>query len=144
MDRVQALAALEDAIGVILRRYRQGVENDALTFGQFAVMRILAQDGPMAMGEVAQALGVSLAGATGLIDRLVHAQMVRRYRSETDRRVVWVELSEAGKEEYARLQTARNQYMARMFSCLDERELDDLVRILDRVAGSMEEFAAKS
>ncbi len=98
----------------------------------------------MAMGEVAQALGVSLAGATGLIDRLVHAQMVQRYRSETDRRVVWVELSDTGRDEYARLQAARSAYMARMFSCLDDAELNQLVAILERVASSARDLAAKA
>ena len=132
-DRAEGLEALEEVIRRISRRYRQRMGEDGLTFGQFALMRILSQGGPMAMGEVAHALGVSLAGATGLIDRLVHADMVRRTRSESDRRVVWVDLSEHGQLEFERLHAQRNEYLGRMFKPLDEARLGQLLEILETI-----------
>ncbi len=133
-DRTECIQALEEVMRRIGRQYRQRLAADTITLGQFAILRSLAQEGPMAMGEVAHNLGVSLAGATGLIDRLVHADMVKRYRSDADRRVVWVDLSERGSREYERLQEERGKYFERIFSSLDDdrvAQLLDILRVID-------------
>lgn len=133
-DRTECIQALEEVMRRIGRQYRQRLGADTITLGQFAILRSLAQEGPMAMGEVAHNLGVSLAGATGLIDRLVHADMVKRYRSDADRRVVWVDLSDRGSREYERLQEEREKYFERLFSSLDDdrvAQLLDILKVID-------------
>jgi len=133
-DRTECIQALEEVMRRIGRQYRQRLGADTITLGQFAILRSLSQEGPMAMGEVAHNLGVSLAGATGLIDRLVHADMVKRYRSDADRRVVWVDLSERGSREYERLQQEREKYFERIFSSLDDdrvAQLLDILKVID-------------
>lgn len=131
--REECMEALEEVMRRIGRRYRQRLGGDALTFGQFAILRILAQEGPLAMGDIAHNLGVSLAGATGLIDRLVHADMVKRYRSEQDRRVVWVDLSDHGRDEFRRLHAERDEYFERMFGTLDDERIEQLLEILETI-----------
>lgn len=137
-DRIECVQTLEEVMRRIGRRYRQRMGEDSVTFGQFAILRLLAQEGPMAMGEVAHNLGVSLAGATGLIDRLVHADMVRRYRSDADRRVVWVDLNDHGRAEYERLKAERARYFDRVFASLDDERVTQLLDILQRIDKGLE------
>ncbi len=143
-ERTECMQALEDVIRRIGRQYRQRLDGDSVTFGQFAILRTLAQEGPMAMGEVARNLGVSLAGATGLIDRLVHADMVKRYRSEADRRVVWVDLSEHGVLEYERLENDRSRYFDRVFSALDDERIGQLRDILGVIGAGLDTDGAEA
>jgi DNA-binding MarR family transcriptional regulator len=56
-------------------------------------------------------LGIPLSTAAHTIDRLVHKGLVMRVRSDEDRRIVQVEMSESGKKLHAALR-AKHQAMA--------------------------------
>jgi len=72
----------------------------------------LGSNGRMIMSDLAAALGVPLSTATHTVDRLVEKGLVVRNRSEQDRRVVQVEMSEPGKTLQASLRS-KHQAMAR-------------------------------
>ena len=74
-----------------------------ITIAQLRVMLILFTDGPARMGVLASSLGVSLATATGITDRLVRRNLVLREGDPQDRRVVVCKLSERGQELIDRL-----------------------------------------
>ena len=57
-----------------------------------------APEGPLRMGELAKAVGLSPGGATKLMDRLVEAGLVERIACPTDRRASHVQLVPAGEE----------------------------------------------
>lgn len=56
--------------------------------------------GPLAVGTIAEELGLPSASTTRLIDRLEKAGYVRRVRGERDRRTVTVELVAGGMDDY--------------------------------------------
>ena len=88
------------------------------------------------MSDLAEAMGISMAGATGVVDRLVHAGVVSRGRNEDDRRQVLVELTDEG---LARIEWARHQGFLR-FRRLTEpipiADLEALTRVLAVVVES--------
>lgn len=132
---IDRLDAIFTRIGRISRRK---VPDDTLTFGQFAVLRILYHEGPLPMGAIADHLGISLAGATGIIDRLVNQGVVERTRSREDRRVVWVDLSASGRERMAHLQDERREQVRELLKPLSAREVEQLLNLLERVADGVE------
>jgi DNA-binding MarR family transcriptional regulator len=69
-----------------------------LTTPQLKVVLLLFISGPSRMSEIASALGVSLATATGVVDRLVERDILTREGDPGDRRVVLCRLSEKGEE----------------------------------------------
>jgi DNA-binding MarR family transcriptional regulator len=68
-----------------------------LTMPQLKVSLLLYMDGPSRMSEIASVLEVSLATATGVVDRLVERDIVLREGQPDDRRVVMCRLSEKGE-----------------------------------------------
>ena len=54
-------------------------------------------EGPMSARRLSEAVGLSTAATTSMIDRLEAKGFVRRARSETDRRQVYVELTDDGR-----------------------------------------------
>lgn len=119
------------------RQFRQ-IHDESLTFGQFSALIILYNLGPLPMGTVAEHLGISMASATGMIDRLVHAGWVERSRSETDRRVVSVDLTSQGREKMAAKQRVRRRKIQELFEPLTESDLTQLLRMLEKVAERVE------
>ena len=69
-----------------------------LTMPQLKVVLLLFLNGPTRMSDIASALGVSLATATGVVDRLVERDIVVRESQPEDRRVVLCRLSEKGQK----------------------------------------------
>ncbi|MFD1540501.1 MarR family winged helix-turn-helix transcriptional regulator [Nonomuraea guangzhouensis] len=61
---------------------------------------LLETRGPLAVGSIAEELGLPSASTTRMIDRLEKAGYVRRVRGERDRRMVTVELVEGGLDDY--------------------------------------------
>ncbi len=137
-DDEQVLDRLDAIFSRIGRLARRRMPDDTLTFGQFAVLRMLFHDGPLAMGAIAEHLGISLAGATGIIDRLVIQGVVERTRSREDRRVVWVDLSPDGQKRMEHLKDDRHQQMQQLLQPLSPDEVETLLRLLERIAEGAE------
>lgn len=69
-----------------------------LTMPQLKVVLLLFLNGPTRMSDLASGLSVSLATATGVVDRLVERDIVLREGQPQDRRVVLCHLSEKGQD----------------------------------------------
>jgi MarR family 2-MHQ and catechol resistance regulon transcriptional repressor len=68
-----------------------------LTLSQFGVLEILYHLGPMCQGQLSQKLLKSTGNITMVLDNLEKYGLVRRIRSLEDRRMVMLELTQAGK-----------------------------------------------
>ena len=86
----QAAIALERAMDARLRPWN-------LNQSQGAALFVLAQHGPQRMSHLARFLLQQTQTTTDLVDRLERRGLVRRIRHETDRRVVLVEITDAGR-----------------------------------------------
>jgi DNA-binding MarR family transcriptional regulator len=81
-----------------------------VTMSQMKIMLILFIKGPQRMSALAADLEITLATATGLVDRLVERDFIVRENSPDDRRVVMCRLSENGQKAVGRIwKSARNR-----------------------------------
>ena len=62
------------------------------------VALVTSVEGSLAMSELAEELGVVPAAVTGMADAMAKLGLVRRVRSEADRRTVLLMLTDAGEE----------------------------------------------
>jgi DNA-binding MarR family transcriptional regulator len=65
---------------------------------------LLARDGPLTAGHLAEESGLTTGAVTFILDRLEAAGMVTRRRDTEDRRRVWVEIVPEAQERLAGLQ----------------------------------------
>ena len=129
--QMAALARLCDTLGV------------TRTVGRHALLRILyfSPERRLTQVEVASEMQVTSANITFLVDGLEKAQLVRRVPSQTDRRTVYVELTEAGQLLTERLVPSMARFMARLtdgFSDVEKHQLSDLLDRLRRNAAAFE------
>jgi DNA-binding MarR family transcriptional regulator len=94
-----------------------------LTTPQLKVVLLLYLSGPTRMSVIASALDVSLATATGVVDRLVKTDMVTRGSDPNDRRVVLCRLSDKGEKLITGLWQKAGERVVMMFKALDRRKL---------------------
>jgi DNA-binding MarR family transcriptional regulator len=91
-----------------------------LTMPQVRTLFALLRGGDSRMGTLASQLGVSLSGATGLVDRLV----VERWVDPEDRRSVIVRLGAEGQDLVERLLYLRRSWWEERLSGLTDEEIE--------------------
>ena len=92
----QLCFALYAASNTVTRAYRSLLEPLGLTYPQYLVMMSLWQHGTQQISRIAERLRLDAHAITPMIDRLETAGLLRRRRSDVDRRVVHVELTTEG------------------------------------------------
>jgi MarR family 2-MHQ and catechol resistance regulon transcriptional repressor len=119
----------------VLARLAERNSISDLTPSQFAVLEALYHLGPMNQGEVSDKVLKSGSNITTVIDNLERDRLVRRERDETDRRVIHVHLTEAGKSKVEAVLPGHVAALVEQFSILTAKEqetLGDLCKKLGR------------
>ncbi len=88
---------------------------------------------PKSMSMIAKALSVTVGTLTIAVNNLVKKGYVIRNRSEFDRRVVLVSLSEKGKRAYDHHRQFHEEMIEAILENLDEEEKQVLVKALNRL-----------
>jgi DNA-binding MarR family transcriptional regulator len=99
----------------------------SLSIVQLHVLTVLEASGPVPMGKLADALDVSVASATGIVDRMEQRGLVERRGDEADRRVVVVHATDAGLAVFKDLAKMRQAGLVNILERLTNDELKALL-----------------
>lgn len=112
-------------------------DSPAVTGAQAQALLQLAHAGPMSMGALARALGITFPAATDLVTRLEAAGKVERIFSRDDRRKVLVELTPSARALAEGVLEERRKRVASVLDELPEPERTGLVRGLQLLAQAL-------
>ncbi len=125
-------------------RGRETHRPGALSHAQYSLLFGLAMDsGARPAGELASAAALSPATATQMLDGLVRQRLIHRARSEDDKRVVLISLTERGRRVVGE---RRALYEPRWRAALAEFSDHDLLTaaaVLDSIRELFEELAER-
>ena len=107
------------------------------------LMTLLDTKDAMPMGRIAELIGVALPNATGLVSRMQERDLVERLRSETDRRVVLVRLTPAGRAILRKLELVRRRRLALALAQLTTAQRDALLHAIHTLRAAFETVGAK-
>jgi DNA-binding MarR family transcriptional regulator len=94
-----------------------------ISMSQLHVMHLLERHGELAMSRLAEVLDVSLSAATGLVDRVVERGFVERVRVPSDRRVVLVRITDAGRKMLEDVEILQIGIIEKVLDQLDASQL---------------------
>jgi DNA-binding MarR family transcriptional regulator len=103
------------------------------TDGYYQILGILMDWGPSAISKIGKELYISRPNMTPLIDKLVNDKMVKRIRSEKDRRVVNIEITEEGKKFMVEAREVVEENIKQNLLNLDENEFKILYESLENI-----------
>jgi len=95
---------------------------------QLHVLLLLESKGSMPMSRLADLLEVSLPNVTGIVERMVERGLVERTRSDDDRRVVGVAMTDAGRETVEEIDMIRRSQLAAVICRLSAQQQERALR----------------
>lgn len=104
-----------------------------LTNNDMHVIEAIGLEGGKNMSAVAKNLDITVGSLTASVNHLVKKQYVERSRSEEDRRVVYLGLTERGVAAYRHHEEYHRQMMEAVMAKLDEKDIPVLIKMLDAV-----------
>ncbi|WP_334109536.1 MarR family winged helix-turn-helix transcriptional regulator [Thermodesulfitimonas autotrophica] len=136
------VAALLREVNHLLRQEMRHLFRDAgFTFPQLSVIHVLRKRGRATVHEISAELKLKDSTVSGILDRLEGRGFVTRTRSEKDRRVVHVELTEKFAALHDDLHARVNEYMDAILSRAGEEELYKIVEGLTTLKRVLENNA---
>ena len=118
------------------RQFRLHFGRLNLTFPQALVLNVLLEEAPIPISLLAERTGSANSTVSGIVDRLEKLELVRRERSEEDRRVIYVNLTERCRALRENASTDVKGYFASLMDTLSEEEkriIRDGLLCLDQV-----------
>ena len=117
-----------------------------VTVPQHRVLVLLAAEGAMTVGEIADLAGVNQSNASRLCDRLQKLELIERQRSSDDGRVVRVSLTREGKRTVDTVTAARRREVGQVLEKLSTDDAHHMVSALiafNEAAGERQDHSWK-
>ncbi len=147
---METYETLNDVL-VNLFRDITGIEQNAvrtlgypdITNNEIHVIEAIGMGEPKNMSSIARSLSVTVGTLTISMNSLVKKGYVVRQRSEEDRRVVLVSLSEKGREVFCRHESFHKAMIDEVIDGLDEEELKVLLAMVKKLNTWFRSFQKK-
>lgn len=139
MDSIdQVLIAVRRVIRATDLQSKYLVRTTGLTTPQILILHTINAQQELTIGQLAKAISLSQATVTTIIDRLESRQLISRIRSASDKRKVYLELSDAGRDTLSKAPPLLQEQFIRQFSALAQWEQSMILASLQRVAEMMD------
>jgi DNA-binding MarR family transcriptional regulator len=104
------------------------IKHGSVSLIHLNVLTVLEMDGALSMSRLADALDVSVASMTGIVDRMEKRGLVERQHDVEDRRVVLVQPTDAGRAVFTAIGETRRVGLAKMLEHLTDDEVEGLLK----------------
>ena len=143
MSRGAAIDELRSAFSELMGAERRLRGRDPHRPGELSINQVralfqLARDEEITAGELARRAELSPGSMTSMLDQLEASGIVRRRRSETDRRQVIVTLTDGGRELLAERRAAWEQHWSAELGGCSEAELQSAVKVMRAISAMLE------
>jgi DNA-binding MarR family transcriptional regulator len=108
-----------------------------INFQEAHLLMSIGMKGPLTMSEISRVLQLTLSAVTAVVDKLQKKDFVRRARSETDRRLVRVELTAAGRKFFNLVESAHLTLTDSMLKILDPTEREVFLGLFSKISAGL-------
>lgn len=137
-DRTKlALTAMRKILRKTELNSKHLMRETGLTPSQLIFMQLLEDEREQTAGFIAGRMGITQATTTALLQKLEAHGMIQRRRRETDRRQVWLSLTEAGQKALTIAPDGVHAQFHDKFVALADWEQAMLIASLERVAAML-------
>ncbi len=115
-----------------------GVDDDSIDMALADALALISQQGPLRMGELADALHITPASTTRAVACLADRGFVERVKCEDDQRSVVVSVTESGRSHYASIAERHSRGLDLLLADFNEEEQHLFADLLERYVAAVE------
>lgn len=147
MDAATAISlklwvVINRALHSVEERLRRQVESHELSMTEFAVLEVLLHKGALPIGEVGERVLRTSGSMTYVLDKLQRRGLIRRRACNHDRRVLYVELTEGGRQLIEPVFAEHAALVRDLMSVLTPAEQQTATEWLKRIGLGVQEGSA--
>lgn len=119
------------------RQLRNYFDQPELTHPQMLVLTALSEEGTMPISRLARYVGSANSTVSGIVDRLEKMKLVERIRSEDDRRVIYVGLTEEYRAARKKGETTVSAYLTKQLKQLSAQEMYEIRLAMEKLDAAL-------
>lgn len=116
---------------------KKDIKTYGLNLSEFGALELLYHRGPQTIQDIGKKVLLTSGSMTYVVDQLVKKKYAIRKICDTDKRVIYVELSESGRILLREVFPKHQQCIAELFSTLSEEEIIALTESLKQISKSI-------
>lgn len=135
-NRFEYIQNLESLIRFFFRQFSNEINRllgNSLTGTEYSILSHLSGKSPQIVTELSKEFQVSVSHITHVTDQLVRKQLAKRKRSELDKRVVEIHITDKGKNLVEMISQKKRAFVNEKFSPLTTDEIKLLVRLFHQI-----------
>lgn len=136
MDKKDKKQDIDEALMMLRHKITEMLHVEAKKLGyslaHFDILIYIAENGNVTMKDIANWMHITPPSASSLIEKLVKKRLVRRTQNSNDRRNIYITLGGEAHKLFKILQKKKEDIFKKMFIRLDNREKEELVRIISK------------
>lgn len=133
----EVLISLRRIVRAVDLQSRQLVRSHGLTGPQTVILKALMQMGGTTIGQLADHISLSKPTVTDILNRLEKHGLVKRIRSKTDKRCIYVTVTALAEKKLGSSPPLLQEEFAKQFNALKKWEQFQLLSSLDKIAEMM-------
>ncbi len=122
-----------------LKEYEFSEEYSDITYNIFLYLRKINSLGNPTISELAKAMEVSKPSASNMVSKMAEKGLLKTKASPKDGRICLLELTDKGKKVVEIENWADMRFFEKIREILDEKELEILGKIFEKIADGLEE-----
>ncbi|WP_227936400.1 MarR family winged helix-turn-helix transcriptional regulator [Alkalihalobacillus deserti] len=116
----------------------QSKEDSVLPKGQMFLLFKINRSEKMKTTDISQFFGITPGAATSIADKLEQLEFIQRHRAEKDRRVVYITLTEKGKEFVNKKKEEFKNRFTELLGDFPKGEIQETIQSLNKIAMALQ------
>ena len=121
---------------------RRSIGYTGLNITDFMILEALLHKGPLPINEIGKKILLTSGSMTAASNRLMERGLIERIQDPADGRRFYLHLTKKGLKLIGKAYGKHSKSLTELFSCLDEMERNELVRLLKKVGKFAEQLTS--
>lgn len=125
----------------ILKKLKKEWSNQlqGINYSQYLILKTLSRSGPQKAAQLAEMTQITPGAITSATDKLVVEGYAERKGDKEDRRVVYLEITDKGREFIESLAQEQNKVTMKFFQGLPDEDIQHLIRIYNKISDNFQQ-----
>jgi DNA-binding MarR family transcriptional regulator len=131
-EMIQLENVFNRVLKAISNEWTNNIKDLKISRTQYYVLEALKSNQQTVSG-LAEEVGLTSGAITGISDKLIEAGYAERRRDDSDRRIVYLEITEQGLSILDTLRNQRKEVMESFFGNLSEEEIRNMIHMFEKL-----------